>query len=65
MREGGRKADMRLWGFSFMVQKESEFGESFNGNKILTRSCVIVHVVVSVGVLYQYRYQAVDRNGER
>lgn len=32
-----------------------ELGESFNANKVLTRSCVILNMgVVSVRFLYQY-----------
>lgn len=59
---------MRLWGFSFMVQRVSKsLGESFNGNKVLTRSCVILNmVVVCVRLLYQYpSVLAVYRHGER
>ncbi|XP_070345665.1 arf-GAP domain and FG repeat-containing protein 1 isoform X16 [Equus asinus] len=51
-----------------MVQRVSKsLGESFNGNKVLTRSCVILNmVVVCVRLLYQYpSVLAVCRHGER
>ncbi|XP_070474598.1 arf-GAP domain and FG repeat-containing protein 1 isoform X13 [Equus przewalskii] len=51
-----------------MVQRVSKsLGESFNGNKVLTRSCVILNmVVVCVRLLYQYpSVLAVYRHGER
>lgn len=46
---------MRLRVSFWLRESLEEFGESFNANEVLTRSCVILNMgVVSVRFLYQY-----------
>lgn len=44
-------------------EESLEFGESSNGSKVLTRSCVIVRVLVSVRLLRRCPYLVAYRNG--